>query len=165
MKKIILTFVVIFMACFFACEGAPSAPENDWDNDVIGTGNVSKSGVEIVLLKNNIPVSGPVVFKIFQLYSDGTKTELILTNCSISISDTSIINYDTNNQLTALKEGSCEISVSCENFTDSVEITVYDNQYLQLLKISEVLYDAEGSDSGLEFIKITNFSNVKIDIC
>jgi hypothetical protein len=155
MKKILL-FTILSLS-FLGCDNSEEA-----GNTSVQPINEIK-GVEIYNSQKIIRVGDLVAFKLLLIYADGTKAEQ-KERVSWSSTDESIVKLSLQGELTALKAGVCQVEAKYQKFSTTMQISIEDKTNNLKIKISEVLYDATGTDAGNEYVEIYNSSETEVNI-
>lgn len=144
-KVIILIFIVHIIAC-----DMPSEYTNN-ESDI----NLKETGIEIYSPTDKLMIDDSVKFQLFALLSNGKKEEKSeQVEWKSSVID--LVEIDASGFVTAIKAGICEIEAIYNGYKAKKTIYISEPISYEHIKISEVFYDAEGSDSGKEFIEIVN---------
>ena len=78
--------------------------------------------------------------------------------------DESVLSVDRNGTVTGLRPGTGSVRASLEGFSSASSVEVLRRIDYSKIIITEVFYDAAGSDDGMEFIEIYNGNDYPCDI-
>lgn len=159
-KNCLFVFVVFFI--LISCDGVPQSEKESVPTQQ--SSNPSVVDIQVICLKKTLSEGKSTAFYVLKNFSDGTKTQIEKDLYSVKILDEGIVEIEDGAKIIARKSGTASVEISFNEFKKIFSIKVVNLQHLKDLKITEVFYDAEGSDSGKEFIKITNFSENSIEI-
>lgn len=98
------------------------------------------------------------------IHSDGTKSEAAPADVIWENGDREVAAVESDGTVNGRKMGACEIRAAVWGMTASCEIEVLRSVDYGRLMVSEVFYDAAGSDDGREFIEIYNDNDYPCDI-
>lgn len=121
-------------------------------------------GIEIFPLFAEVTVGGNVKAEVLRIHSSGVKSPVEGSLVSWMSEDQKTAGVDAEGIITGIGEGTARITASLEGFSAVCEIRVIRPADYSVLMISEVFYDAAGSDTGREFIEIYNNSGLPCDI-
>jgi hypothetical protein len=150
--KTLLWVVLLLVAC-------DNADESDKKKDSIS----NTVNFEIYLQDQEIIVGSSLRLKLLKINQNGEKEEVAGSITWLS-SKIEIISIDDQGVLTAHSQGEANIIAKYKNKSISKKVQVKQLENFNKIKISEVFYDAEGSDNGKEFIEIYNFSEDDVNI-
>lgn len=124
-------------------------PENKSDETVI-------TGIELFPKEITIREKDTASFRTIVLYSDGTRSESFDAQYTAA---GNLIKIESDGTITGLAEGNTEIISSIDGFESKASITITMLPDYGSLRISEIMCDPNGADTGNEYIEIYNSSN------
>lgn len=122
------------------------------------------NGIEIIPRSAEMAVGGRLNAGAVMIYSSGVKSPAKSLDVSWASEDAAIACVDDNGLITGIGEGGTHIIASFGGFVAECLVLVRRPADYSLVVISEVFYDAAGSDTGKEFIEIHNGSDIPCDI-
>jgi len=122
------------------------------------------TGIEIIPRSAEVAVGGGVKAEAVMIHSSGVKSPAKSLDVSWASENDAIACVDGDGLITGIGEGGTRITASLGGFAAECLVRVGRPADYSLVVISEVFYDAVGSDTGKEFIEIHNGSDVPCDI-
>ncbi len=119
-------------------------------------------GLEVILAPVSIQEQGAARATALVILADGKKKEA--ENACWDAPDTGIATVDREGTVTGIAPGRGRIVASVDGMTATAELEVRRRIDYSRIRISEVFYDAEGSDEGTEFIELYNDGDYPCDI-
>lgn len=154
----IILLVVLIITAMIACENNPADVKKTIENE-----NAVQTGIDLVLAQTEIDVGATLDVAVVALFSDGTSREIEAGNLKWILSADGIIQLN-GKFLVALSAGEVDLQVESDYFKVERHLTINEPIDLSGLMISEVMYDAVGSDTGKEYIEIVNCGNTEINL-
>ena len=119
-------------------------------------------GLEIILFPESIQEQGTARAMALIIRADGTKMQA--ESASWDGPDTDIAAVDRMGIVTGIAPGRGRVVARIDGMTATAEVEVQRRIDYTRIRISEVFYDAEGSDEGGEFIELYNDNEYSCDI-
>jgi hypothetical protein len=121
-------------------------------------------GIEIIMPAGKLMVNTSVTVMAVILSGSGEKSRLYYPDVRWSSSDPNILDIDRDGIVTVKRPGTCGITAAFGEYSASEDLTAESGSDFSMIFISEVFYDAAGSDTGREFIEIYNGGDYECDI-
>jgi hypothetical protein len=142
------------ISCGFPDKYSPeNAPEK---SDILG--------IEIIMPAGKLMVNTSVTAMAVILSGSGEKSRLYYPDVRWSSSDLNTLDIDRDGIVTVKRPGTCGITAAFGEYSASEDLTAESGSDYSMIFISEVFYDAAGSDTGREFIEIYNSGYYECDI-
>ena len=158
MIRSLTPIVVILAAAFFSCKYPPEARFLPVDRGPV------QYGLEISFPRGRIHEGESARAAALIIYSDGSKSEAAAADVAWTSGDPETAVIENDGTITGKKMGVCEINAAFGGSTAVCEIEVLRSADYRRIMISEVFYDAAGSDDGKEFIELFNDNEYACDI-
>jgi hypothetical protein len=154
--KIISTPIAIVLACFCSCK----YPEKF--NPLIQPLGPDLYGIEIILPASALLEQETLQAAALVILANGEKSPV--ENVSWESLDPGVLTIDQNGTITGLRPGMGGVCARLCGMSATSPIEVRRKVDYSRIMISEVFYDAEGSDDGREFIEVYNDNDYLCDI-
>jgi hypothetical protein len=154
--KIILVTIAIVLASFCSCK----YPEKF--NPLLQPLGPELCGIEIILPVSTIFEQESAQATALVILANGRKRPA--DNASWESLDADILTIDQSGMVTGLRPGRSGVRVRLDDMTATADIEVRRKIDYSRIMISEVFYDAVGSDDGKEFIELYNDNEYPCDI-
>ncbi len=146
MKYLFFIFILISLRC-------------DYPEEYFYNTNDTKSeiyGIEVFLEKESIAVGEITSAHVRIIMKNGEKEDAESNSIEWVSGNSDVATVDESGAVTGLKKGFATITAYYERYSSSAQIEVMEYIDCSRIVISEVFYDAVGSDTGLEYIEIQN---------
>jgi hypothetical protein len=154
MKYIFSIFILIFLQCGY--------PEEYLH--ISGNREPEIYGIEVSLEKEKITEGETTAAHLRIIFPDGEKEEADKERIEWISEKNEIASVDESGIITGQGKGFSSISAFYDRFSSSILIEVEEYIDCSRIVISEVFYDAPGSDTGVEFVEIQNRNENRCDL-